>query len=353
MTRGGSTWATRAIGVSMAIALLIAVVPGLAAADARAGGRIAVAAGERVDGDLNAVGGTVVVSGTVDGDLEAYAGSVRIEGEVTGDVDVFGGNVVIDGAVGGDVDAAAGNVVVGPDADVGGPFTAAAGAVRIDGRIGGNTYLAAGSVTLGDSARIGGNLVYAIQTDGEFVDEGATVTGSVTRSDELQSGPLQGPIVPWWVLVIYGFLANLLLGAALLVLLPDFTARVLDRVVRDPLRSAGRGLLVGAAVAVVLVVLAVTIVGIPLAVLGAGLLAFTLWGGLVYGRFAVGVWLLSLLEVDHDWLGLAGGLLVLGLVARVPVVGPVIDAAVILAGLGGLVTIAYEALRWRRPAGGL
>lgn len=353
MIRGGSAWAGRAIAVSLAFALLLAAIPGLAAADARAGGRIAVGADERLEGDLNAVGGTVVIVGTVDGDLEAYAGSVRIEGEVTGDVDVFGGNVVIDGTVGGDVDAAAGNVVVGPDADIGGPFSAAAGAVRIDGRIGGNTYLAAGAVTLGDSATIDGNLVYAVDTDGEFIDEGATVTGSVTRSDELQSGPLQGPIVPWWVLVIYGFLANFLFGAALVVLLPDFTSRVVDRIVLDPLRSGGRGLLVGAAAAVVLVVLALTIVGIPLALLGAGLLVLVMWAGLVYGRFAVGVWLLSLLDVDHDWLGLATGLFVLGLVARVPVMGPVIDAAVILAGLGGLVTIAYESLRWRRPTGGL
>ncbi|WP_458209401.1 hypothetical protein [Haladaptatus sp. NG-SE-30] len=52
----------------LVLLLVFATIPGIAAAESRAGGTIVVEEGETVKG-LEAFGGTVIVRGTVDGDL--------------------------------------------------------------------------------------------------------------------------------------------------------------------------------------------------------------------------------------------------------------------------------------------
>lgn len=353
MTRGRPGTRRVAVAVGLALLLGLAVLPGTALAETRTGGTITVGPDETVAGDLHAVGGAVVVEGTVEGDLEAYAGEVRIAGTVTGDVDAVAGSVRVDGTIGGGLDAAAGSVAIGPGASIDGPVSAAGGSVDLAGAVGANAYLAGGAVRLGETATVGGDVVYAVGTDGQFVDEGASVAGTVARSDRLRSGPFEGPILPGWVLGTYGFLVNLLLGAVLLLVLPRFSDRVADRVHRHPLHAAGLGLLLAVAIPILLLLLAVTVVGLPLALLGALGFVFGVWVALVYGRFAVGAWLLSLLDVEGRWLALVVGLFVGGVLARLPIVGGLLDLVVVLLGLGGVAAVAYSAGRYRRPRGGL
>ena len=107
------------------------------------------------------------------------------------------------------------------------------------------------------------------------------------------------------------------------------------------------GLLTVVAVPVLLVVLVVTIVGIPLALVGAIVFGLLVWAALIYGRFAVGSWLLSLADVDNRWLALLVGLIVLGLAARISWVGGVIDFVVLLLGLGAIAALGYAGYRRR------
>ena len=339
---------TSGIALVLAALLLLAAAPGVAAAESRAGGTVVVEEGETINEDLEAFGGDIVVRGTVNGDLSAVGGNVRIEGEVTGDVNAFAGNVWIAGPVGGNVEAAAGNVYVQPDAEIAGDLEAAAGNVVVAGSVGGNAELAGGTVTLAETATIDGNVEYAVGEDGQFTNRGATVGGTITRVEDVEAGPLEGPQAPGWVFGIYGFLVNLLLGAILLLLLPGFSAAVADRIATDPLRTAGIGLLTLVAVPILLVLLVITIVGIPLALVGALLFGLLVWVALVYGRFAVGVWLLSLVDAENRWLSLVVGLLVLGLASRIPWVGGLIDFVVLLLGLGAVAVLGYGGFRRRR-----
>jgi len=341
MDRSPSLRASRGIALLLALVLVLAAVPGVATAESRSGGTVVVADGETVDENLEAYGGTIVVRGTVDGDLSAFGGDVLVTGEVTGDVSAFAGNVRITGTVGGNVDATGGNVYLDPGAEVGGTFSAAAGNVLVGGAVGGNAELAGGTVTLAETATIDGNVEYAVGDDGEFTDRGATVGGAITRTENVQPGPFEGPIVPGWVFGVYGFFVNLLLGAVLLLVFPRFSGSVAARVGDDPLRTGAIGLIALVAIPLVLFALLVTIVGIPLAVVGALLFGLLLWVGLVYGRFAVGVWLLSLADVDNRWLGLIVGLVVLGLVAAIPWIGGLVDFLVLLLGLGAVAVLLY------------
>jgi len=339
----------RTVPALVAALLIVATLPGIAAAESRSGGTVTVGPDETVDGDLQAFGGTVVVEGTVTGDVEAFAGNVVIDGTVEGDVDASGGNIEIGGTVGGSVNAGGGSVQITDGAQIGGNLNAGASSVTIGGVVEGNADVGAERITLGPNAQIGGDLTY----DGELARaDGATVSGSVSQSDDLQVGPsTPGFTLPSGAFTIYGVLVNLLAGAVLLVAFPRFSTAVADEVTDDPLRSGLVGLLALVAIPIVLVALLITIVGIPLSLAGLIAYLFLVWAGALYGRYAAGRWLLAQAGRERRWLALLVGVLGVALLKLVPILGDLVEAAVVLLGLGALVVSirAYRSGDESRP----
>jgi cytoskeletal protein CcmA (bactofilin family) len=334
----------------MTIVLVLGSMPGVVAAETAITDSYVVEAGETVDG-LEVVGATVVVRGTVDGDLSGAAADITIAetGVVTGDVNVAAANVDIAGRVDGDVSAAAASIVLAETAEVGGEFRVGASDVRLAGTVDGNVVVGADTIRVADTAVVGGDLRY----DGDISGvESASVAGSVVRDESIGGINVGVDVAPWVVdgtLAVYGFLANLLLGAALLVILPGFSRSVADRAVSDPLRSGGVGLLTVIGVPVLLVLLVLTLVGIPFAVAGAVLFGLLAWIALVYGRFALGSWLVARAGGDNRWVALTVGLLLGALFGLLPIVGGLVDGVVSLVGLGALVLVLYA--RYGRGSG--
>jgi len=324
----------------------LSLFPGVVAAQDGVSGSVVVEEGETVS-QVNAVGGSVVVRGTVTGDVSGIAGNVLITGTVEGDVSVATGNLRIAGEVGGDISAGAGRVTLEEGATVGGDFDVGAGDVRIDGTIDGDAQIGADRIRLGETASIGGSLTY----DGQLVGNREAVSGDIRRDRTLGPSVLSDlqPLASW-LFAVYAFVANLLLGAILLALFPKFSDAVADRAITDPLRTGLVGLGVLAGVVLLLVLFAITIIGLPLTLIGALLFLVVAWTGLVYGRFTLGMWILSLFssqrDVDGDggnrWIGLVLGLLVGGGLALVPVVGDLINLLVFLLGLGALSVGLYR-----------
>lgn len=352
----------RVSAVLLTVVLVVSLVPGLAAAQSSLGGNIVVEEGETVS-EVNAVGGAVIIRGTVTGDVSGAAGSVLVTGTVEGDVNVATGDLRITGHVGGDVSAGAGRVHLEEGATVNGNFDVGTGDARIEGSIGGNARIGAETIRLGDTASIGGSLTY----DGSLEGNRDAVAGDITRDRTL--GPTTitelRPLASW-VTAVYAFVANLLLGGVLLALFPRFSEGIADRVRTDSVRTGlvGLGVLVG--VPLGLVAITLTIVGIPLAFVGGLLFLFVIWIGLVYGRFVLGVWLLSaavpgqseetgaddqerLGGVDPKWIALVLGLLVGGILAFVPLVGELINLLLLLLGLGAVALGVYGRRGQRGP----
>ncbi|MFB6124239.1 MAG: polymer-forming cytoskeletal protein [Haloferacaceae archaeon] len=332
--------------VALLVLCSLAALPATAAAEQRVGGSVVVEPGERVDG-FTATAGTVVVRGTVDGDLQAYAGTVVVAegGEVTGTLQAYAGTVRVGGRVGGRVRAYGGDVVLAESGSVGGSLAAGAGSVTIAGTVGGDVTAAGDSVTLASTARVRGDVTY----DGSLTtQQGAQVSGTTRRIEDLQVGP-SGPALPPGAFVLFGVLANFVLGAVLLVAFPAFARDVVDTVTLDPLWAALSGVAAMLVVPLFLAALAVTVVGVPTAVAGLALSLVLAWVAAVYGQFAAGVWLVSFTDYESRWLALAVGLLVVGVLGRVPYLGPVVQFAVVLLGLGAVVRNARE--RYDRSGG--
>ncbi|ELZ27779.1 hypothetical protein C475_07655, partial [Halosimplex carlsbadense 2-9-1] len=101
-------------------------------------------------------------------------------------------------------------------------------------------------------------------------------------------------------------------------------------------------------VPIVLVVVAITIVGIPLAFAGSVAFGLLVWLGTIYGRFILGTWLLSLADIENRWAALLVGVLAVAVLRLVPVLGALTRFVVFLLGFGALVAVLVDGYRDRR-----
>jgi cytoskeletal protein CcmA (bactofilin family) len=330
--------------------LLLSTVTGVTAAQSVQGASstIVVEEDETVS-SINALAGSIVVRGTVTGDVSGAAGTIHVteDGRVAGSISGAAGDVRIDGIVEGDVSAGTGNVQVTETATIGGDVNIGAGYVRINGRIDGDVRVGAETILLGPDADIGGEFRYdAIQFT---QDPAATVAGGVVEDSNLRD--IGAFTLPSWVTWGYSLLANIVLGVVLLTLFPAFSARLTGRVSDEPAITGGIGLLTLVGAPILLALIAITIIGIPLAIFGAIAFGLAIWVGVVYGQYAVGAWVLRRAGRDDRWLALVVGLVGFAILGAVPVLGGFLVFGALLLGLGALVLGLRDSFRTRRRSG--
>lgn len=150
-----------------------------------------------------------------------------------------------------------------------------------------------------------GGLLQTVPDGGPSVDVGTGLLGSAVGS----------------------FLTTLVVGGILIALAPAFTERTMDAVRAEPLSSFGYGILVFVALAVVMIVLAITVVGLLVA-FPLLLLTSLLW--------AIGA-AVAFLAIGECLVGRDEGRL------RPLVVGALLNGALALTGIGGLVGLCVGA----------
>ena len=312
-----------------------------------------------VDGDLIAFGGSVEVLAPVKGDAILSGGDVRIAEALDGDLYSAGGNVQIDAPVGRNARVAGGNVEVSPTGRIGGNLSAvggttlvrgpvtgnvqvASGDVLVDAEVGGNVEVAAGTLNLGPNARIGGKVIY--RGNGEaVVDPAAQVAGGVNRESGARVEGRkrvrhENPDGGWWWTFGMMVLAGVIAAG-----FPAGSQRLGEKLRRDPGVTMLFGFAVLVCVPVAAVILAITIIGIPVA-LAVLLLYFVM---LIVGYAALAVALgdsalQRLRSADAGRRGWRAGaailaMLAMALVTKIPVVGGLLVFAALLAGVGALV----------------
>ena len=353
------------------VAVALAFLPGAAAQQTELGGKVrsgrevTIPAGQTVRGDLVASGGTVRIDGRVDGDLVATGGQVTVAGTVTGDLLAAAGSTTISGQIEGDARVAAGQA-----------------RVQRQGRVGEDLLIAAGQATVASGSRIGGDLIFAtgrMQMDGAVAGSVLGTTGNYTEGGSIggtervnlqQPEGQQEPTLADRILDgLRRYVSILVVGLLLLLWLLPRLLRGAAEVTRDrPLVALGVGLLafIGVIVTLILVSLITALVAVVLALLGLGSLSgVTLFAGILVAAIIAFVFVLAvgfaaqatvgyavgrLLLRGEDRSFLAGlgalalGVLLVVLLAAIPFLGGVLEALVVLLGLGGLVLMA------RRPA---
>ncbi len=307
-----------------------------------AGGTVTVNA--PVEGDLTVVGGVVQVhaSAPIKDDVRVVGGEVLIAGTVEGDVVVMGGKLTIlsTANVKGDVMFVGGEALI--EGDVLGSVIGTAEQVRINSHVGGAVSVrATRSLTLGDKADVVGDVTYKSRNDVARA-QNAVVTGKVRKEEMPKVSP--GSSVQFMVMQV---LVALFAALTLFLMLRSSLERLVDRTIA----AYGVQGLIGLAI-----LLFTPLVGVLLvtSVLGSivGVVVILMYAGLLIVTFAtVGIVLGGVVErvvlkrQTLSFLGVVFGTIGCGLIAFIPVLGPILLFILFVIVLGGLGASLYRLIR--------
>ncbi|WBQ13963.1 hypothetical protein L2D00_04580 [Hyphomonadaceae bacterium BL14] len=335
----------------------------------RVGGTVSVASADfftsaDIGGDLEMAAANVTVAGPVHGDVTGIAANITLDAPVGGDFDAAGANVTLLSVVGGDMSARGAVITIGREARVSGEADFAAREIIVDGVLGQGGKLGARDISI--SGTVNGPLDMAGR-DISFTAS-ARIEGPVTvrapNPPRVAEGAVMGELTyveapfvednharndvslsflpsPWAVGGVLGASA-FMLGFLASVIVPRGVAAVALAFRRRPWVSGFLGLVVLAMspvlIATLMVLLMITIIGIPLAVLlilAAPILYFLAFafGGVVIGDAVMNR------SGGRAGLGLRIASLFLAIIAiialsAVPVLGFIILPVVLCIGLG-------------------
>lgn len=292
-------------------------------------------------GDAVLAGGRVQVRGNVGEDLYAAGGEVSVGGTIAGSARVTGGEVRIDESarINDGLSVAGGRVELNGHA--GRYVQIAGGEVRINGRVDGDVGVSSGELVIGPRAVIEGRVTHR-GPRAPRVDSSAQVQGGVHHvpSKDVDGHALRKLFTFAALLWLAGWT---IVGILILGLLPGASRAVTDTVRSRPWAAVLLGLALCFAIPVVIVLCAITLVGIPLALLLLCLYLVLLPLGYLASVATLGDWLLPRLRGGKPVttpmrIGVFVLVLVVAyLITRIPVIGGLIVLALLLAGLGGLV----------------
>ncbi|MBZ4419849.1 polymer-forming cytoskeletal protein [Myxococcus sp. RHSTA-1-4] len=283
----------------------------------RSGGRNVVARGQ----NLEVKEGQNVESAVV------YGGNLLVNGHVEEDAVAFGGNLEVNGHVEGDAHSFGGNVILGPDAHVEGDVSSFGGVVeRADGAE------VEGSIDTFGGAGIGRMVAGEIK---KGVKESRNAGAEVRDDDD--GGGLAAFILTFAVMFGLGFLGQMFFPARM--------KQLGDEIRRKPLQSGLTGFLGLLAMIPLTVVLCITIIGIPAAMVLW--MAAPLAAALGYAAVAseVGTRLPVLRGRKTQAVVLALGLLVLMVIGAIPVLGAIVSTFICLMALGAVIRTRFGNIR--------
>lgn len=312
-----------------------------------------------VDGDVYVAGGEVLVDGQINGDLLAAGGKVTISGRVSQDVRSAAGNVIITGVIGRNLTVAGGEVQLADSAAVHGGMVAAggtlllaapvagdakiaAGHVVVANRVGGALDVATGDLRLTSKASISGDVTYR-SSKAAAIDPGATIGGSVARksmpefprprADTLVAAAIGALLLAKLV----SFISTLVLGLLFIFLFPRYTRSTVETLTRRPWASLGLGCAALVVTPIAALILLITLVGAPIALIVTALYLVAVYLGRIFVILWAGLALFAWRKrpVREAW-ALVVGLVSYSVLTLIPFIGGLITLTVILFGLGAI-----------------
>ncbi len=308
-----------------------------------AGATISVGDSAVIENSLMAAGRRVDVNGTVVNSARAFAQDINIRGHVEGNVMGFAGTMILDnsGWIEKDLSYFGGEVIL--RGRVGGNVKGEMESAVISGQVDGDVYLEAEEITVLPTAIIGGKLRYRSKQEAK-VEEGAQIFEGIERlaPEKAQgSGYSLGSFLwdAWW------YFAAVVVGLVLLMLFRPFVTEVKETLLQSSLRSLSLGFLFVVCLPVAAIVLGITLLGVPLAVLTLIGWLVLLYVAKIFVALAAGEWLLGRLrggKMSAAILSLLAGLFLLTIATLIPYAGFLIRIMIVSLGFGAFFITAYQ-----------
>ncbi len=300
-----------------------------------------------VNGDLFLAGNDITVdSDNINGDIFAAGNSVTIKGQPKGSVRIAGQFLDISAQVRDNVMAFGQSLKVDKDSVIGGHLTffgqmlsmsgnvngeleGAMGTLNLSGRVGGDAdiYLSDSSdnnLNLADSAIVEGTLYY--QSFKELpINDQATLGG--VSFNEITKPAKNKVDNDWFFGAIISFFMLLIVGMIGIYLCPKYFSRAYTSVKEHPIKTFFLGLLLLIVTPLAAVLVAITVIGLPVALIALVFWAVGLYLAKVMAAWLIGKFVKKLVFPKYKWhklTTLAMGILIMILVGKIPLIGPFI-----------------------------
>lgn len=291
----------------------------------------------RVQGNLNALSGDISVRGAIDRTVRVAGGDVDLYGPIGSDLVVLGGNVDLHSgaSVRGDVIVYGGDVAL--HGDIGGEVRGAVNHLIIDSSVAGRVRVTVSDLDLGANARIAGPLEYQ-SDDTADLNSAAIVSGGIEQKEPNAFFPGDSGI-SWITGALFRLLCLLIAGVVLVLAAPRASIAIANGVRHRLPISLVAGIVLLVVVPIVLVLLMVTLVGIPIALIGWAAFFAALYLSQVFVGLAIGRFILPNRWGDFgrgfNLLAMTLGVIMIGALRLIPV--PFVDISIaIVIGLVGL-----------------
>jgi hypothetical protein len=319
-----------------------------------------------VSNDLYTAGNVITIEGDVENNFAGAGRTVIIKGDVGNNAHIMGETVIIKGTVTEDLFIAGASVLIEKSAMIAGDLVIGAGKVDIEGSVLGDVYIGGNEVTL--NGRIIGKTKLAVDTlkigkNAEIVDdikytsskkaqihEDARVLAGLDFDKKALNASSKAPDTAGLLL----FLLLLKIAACIVtgLVLVYFFNKKIKAVVTGGLKNVWGNIGVGFAVClltpVVMIILAVTVVGIQLAGLLLVLYIMLLALSSVIASIALGSFLIKVLKkketFEVSWQEVVLGVMILKIVWFVPVIGWLLCATFSLLTMGSISKLAYKSI---------
>ena len=284
-----------------------------------------------INDDLFVTGGTISINARIDGDVIAAGGTIEVNAPITGDLLAFGGQVQVNNDVGGKVIAAGGMISIKGNVE---KVVAAGGTIEIASSAVVERYVFAAGGSVSNAGEIGEDLIVSTQT---FSNTG-TVKGTVqveeipTPEEEKEA---KAAISVLGILWKTGFF---LLGLVFIKWFGALFSTIQKEVKESWLKKLVLGFIAILVTCVLLIILLITVVGMPFAVLLALFFAIAMMMAGIIVAYDFGEWLLKLVKVEPHWIiTFALGFILVNLLFLIPVAGFFIQIVVVSLGFGAII----------------
>lgn len=336
---------------------------------------LTIATTETIDDTLILTGETVVIDGTINGDLIAFAHRVIVNGTVAGNLVVAAEAVTISGRIdgsvlgaaslleindaiiNGDLWGAADNVTISGDSRIGGnaiiasemasisgaierDLIAAGNSIEISGTVGEDLEAFTNRVGLLGNARIDGNLRFRTNDEKNLRRSStSTVNGKIEILPRHSKFKSKNKYVTgrFYIHQLLRLVSAFIAGIVLLWFIPELRDVTLGRGI-EGLKTAGIGLVTLISLPIIVLLFAVTVIGLPLSVVGAFFWLLAIYFAKIVLASMIGSMLLSSSAMEDSLpLTLLAGLVVILVTVNLPMIGGILSFILTIIGIGMIV----------------
>lgn len=316
------------------------------------------------NGDLVVAAGRMLIENAIANDLIAAGGNVKVSAEIGDDARIAGGQVIVSSKVKGDSLVAGGRVEFTSESSIANRVWVAAGTVEfngiaakglnikagqiiIGGKVTGDLDLYAKTIEILPSARIKGNINYSSSQE-IIVHESSSIEGSITRTEvsRWQSSDQEKLRYAGLSFFLVFFVSLFITAAVLYLLMPSLAVRLSDTIQKNYLSSIALGLIALLFIPAIILLLAITVIGLPLSLITLFIYILLLIAAYFIGLFFLADKLLKYFrqheESTRRWrlFSILVALILLLIIAMLPFIGGLLIFFILLMGIGSIVLYA-------------